>query len=668
MDKHYGHAPQAWCMMSCISSAVMIAVGVILTYMYTLWLPVLLVVVGAIILIISVFFLNKRRIMMNEFLRMVAEAEDGIASGILSAFPVPLMAANIDGSIRWHNEQFGELMGKNNLIGAQAGNVINGLKWGDVLKTKDFFSKDILINDKRYELTGRLVKESVPDQDGKEIYSVYLYFYDESEYDRIKKLYEDEKTDIAVVCIDNYDEVMQRMDDDEEERVVSKIRKCLNAWAQQGGAVIKRQDNDRYCVIFDHVKLSEYIEDKFSVVENVRKIGQEYNAPVSISIGIGSGGSLVENEKYSRSAMEMAQGRGGDQVCVKTGGTLRFYAGTTKEYEKSNRVKTRSVASALKELILNADKVFLMGHYGADYDCFGAAMGLQRAVRELGRIPYIVTDNNSPAIRLMRDEVSENDEYEYMLISGEGAKERINANSLLIILDTHRPTMLPCPELLERTNKVVVIDHHRRSTEFITPCALVYHEPYASSTCEMVTELMDYMDMGNKLTIREAEYLYTGILMDTKNFLVKTGVRTFEAASYLRKLGINTLEVKKLFNIDKTDYDRKVDIVKTAYEIEHGFAVAEAREMYANIRVIASQAADEMLNIGNIKASIVIYPMDNGYGICARSIGNINVQQLMESLGGGGHATIAGAQLKTNDIDKVRCEIKKAVHDYLKNI
>lgn len=668
MDKRYGRIPRIWCAMVWVLSAVMLTAGITLFYTDGLWLSAVLIGCGAAAFAASSMLSVIRKKTMEKFLEIVAGHDGEITSNILSVFPIPILVANVDGSIRWHNTCMTALFGGKGLAGLQVANVIDEVKWGDVLKTKDEYKKDVVIEGRHYELTGKFVKEKTPSADSREVYSVYIYLIDRSQLDKIQKLYEDEKTDIAVICIDNYDEVMQRIDDEAEERIVSGVRKCLGAWAQQGGAVIKRQENDRYFLLFDHSKLEKYIEDKFSILENVRKIGEEYNAPVSISIGIGSGGTLIENEQYSRSAMEMTQGRGGDQVCVKTKEALKFYGGSTKEYEKNNRVKTRSFAVALKQFMLNADSVFLMGHSTADYDCFGAAMALQRAARELKRRPYIVLDNNSPAIAPLLDEINDVEEYEGMFIRPEEAEELINGSSLLIILDTHRPKMLPCPQLLERTGKVVVIDHHRRSMEFINPCALVYHEPYASSTCEMVTEIMDYMDMGSKMTCREAECLYTGILMDTKNFLVKTSVRTFEAASYLRRLGINTLDVKKLFNIDKTDYAHKVDIVKTAVDIGPGFAMAVVPEPYPKMRVLASQAADEMLNIGETKASFVIYPMDSGYGLCARSIGNINVQLIMEKLGGGGHATVAGAQLKTKDLEAVKRTLIKAVQEYLRNI
>ena len=320
----------------------------------------------------------------------------------------------------------------------------------------------------------------------------------------------------------------------------------------------------------------------------------------------------------------------------------------------------------MKDFIKNADNVIFMGHEGADYDCFGAAMGLQRAVRALGKTPYIVYDNNSPAVKDLYNDLRNVPEYRRMFVDAEMAIDEITDNTVLVILDTHRPSMLPVEGLLEKVSKIVMIDHHRRSTEFINPCSIVYHEPYASSTCEMVTELIEYMDLGGALTTVETECLYTGILMDTKNFIIKTGARTFEAASYLKRQGLNTAEVKKRFNIKKEDYDHKVDIVKTAVEVVPEIAVAKAYDRIENIRVVASQAADEMLNLNNIRASFVVYPQDNGIGVCARSLGNVNVQLIMESLGGGGHMTVAGAQLKDISIEEAVYQVEIAIHEYLK--
>lgn len=664
MNKRYEKISRILPLTAVVSGIFMLALGIAALNMDIDTISTALLAAGGIIVVtVAVLMINKHRIR-DKFLEAVGENAGNITSNILSAFPMPMVVVNVDGTVRWYNKNFEELFDGKKLIGGQFTSLFSNIKWSEILKNTQLINKSVTVAAKKYELIGRMVKEPSEDKD---VFSVYLYLLDKSEYHEILEMYKNEKTDVAFICIDNYDEVMQRIEDNLEEEIMSQIRKKLNQWAKDGDAIIKRLGEDRYLLLFEHEKLNYYIEDKFSVVKNVRKLGEDYNAAISISIGVGSGENLTENEKFARSALEMTQGRGGDQVCIKTRDSFRFYGGKNKEYEKNNRVKTRFVAGALKEFLLNADYVFLMGHSNADYDCLGAAMGLQRAAREFGAIPYVVVDNNSPAVKPMMDILNKSDEYKGLFVTNETAIERITEKSVLIILDTHRPQMLPCPQLTQFTNKIVVIDHHRRSMDFINPCALVYHELYASSTCEMVTELIDYMDVSAKLTRSEVECLYTGILMDTKNFLVKTGVRTFEAASVLRRLGLDTLDVKKLFNVAKNDYDRKVDIVKTAEEIYPKISLAFASRTYPNIRVIASQAADEMLNIGENKASIVIFPIDGMYGICARSISDINVQLIMEELGGGGHATVAGAQVQAEDIEKLKQRVKIAVTNYMRN-
>lgn len=665
MNKHYEKISRVLPITAIVSGALMLILGFAVLKLNADMISKILIAAGVLVLLTTTLLALNKRSIKDKFLDMVAQDSGNITSNILSAFPMPMLVVNVDGTIRWYNSHFEELFDGKKLIGAQLTSYLTDIKWGDILKSAQLINKSVTIGDKRYELIGRPVKE--PSED-KEIFSVYLYLLDNSKYHELVQMYKNEKTDVAFVCVDNYDEVMQRVEDNLEEEIMSQIRKNLNRWAKDGDAVIKRLGDDRYLLLFEHEKLNSYIEDKFSVVKNVRKLGEDYNAAISISIGIGSGENLSENEKFARSALEMTQGRGGDQVCIKTKDSFKFYGGKNKEYEKNNRVKTRFVAGALKEFILNSDYVFLMGHSNADYDCLGAAMGLQRAARELGAVPYVVVDNNSPAVKPMMETLNKCEEYKGLFITNETAVEKITEKSVLIILDTHRPQMLPCPQLTQFTNKIVVIDHHRRSMDFVNPCALVYHELYASSTCEMVTELIDYMDVASKLNRYEVECLYTGILMDTKNFLVKTGVRTFEAASVLRRLGLDTLDVKKLFNVDKNDYDRKVDIVKTAEEIYPHISLAYASKTYPNIRVIASQAADEMLNIGENKASIVIFPIDGMYGICARSISDINVQLIMEELGGGGHATVAGAQVRADDVEILKQKVRTAVINYMRNI
>jgi c-di-AMP phosphodiesterase-like protein len=497
--------------------------------------------------------------------------------------------------------------------------------------------------------------------------SVYVYLIDRTAEVELKKKYNNEKTDIAIINIDNYDDIIQRVNDNEQQQIITQIRQCVNEWAFEGDALVKATDRDRYYVFFEHRYLANYVGKKFDILYKVRKVGEDIKQPVSISIGIGVGGNLYENDSYARSALDMALGRGGDQVSIKDDTQYKFYGSKARDYERSTRVKTRAVAVALKDFIKNSDGVIFMGHSGADYDCFGAAMGLQRAVRTMNKKPYIIYDNNSPAIKKMYDALKTNAEYKGMFISGDEALEILTPDTLLVVLDTHRPSMLPCISLAERAAKIVLVDHHRRSTDFINPCSLIYHEPYASSTCEMATELLEYMNLGSSMTSEEAECLYTGILMDTKNFMVKTGVRTFEAASYLKRLGLNTVDIKHMFNVNKEEYDRRADIVKTSEQIAPNISVAKCYTKIPNIRVIASQAADEMLNIGDNRASIVLYPIDNAVGVSARSLGDINVQLIMEYLGGGGHSTVAGAQIRNKSIDMAMQDVIAAVNEYLKN-
>lgn len=361
----------------------------------------------------------------------------------------------------------------------------------------------------------------------------------------------------------------------------------------------------------------------------------------------------------------MALGRGGGQACIKFGKEFKFYGGANVEYERSTRVKARSVAVALTDLIKYSHNVIFMGHTTADYDCFGAAVGLQRIARSLGVKPYIVHERVSPAIDHMYNELRDIEEYDGMFVDEVEVLDYVTKDTLLVILDTHRPSMLPNKRLLEMVEKVVVIDHHRRSTEFISPCALVYHEPYASSTCEMVTELLAYMSTGNEVTKAEAQCLYTGILMDTKNFILKTGVRTFEAASYLRKLGLDTMSVRRMFSSHIEDYTRKAEIVSQTEMVADGIAISETYQGHHNIRMIASQAADEMLNLMGVKASVVVFPIDGGVGYCARSLGTVNVQLIMEALGGGGHMTVAGATIAGMDVEGGISEAKRVIKEYL---
>lgn len=612
-----------------------------------------------VICLIRYFLKNKER---ADYVQFLEDKNVTAANEVLNSFPLSMTVLDVNGEILWFNDEFQRMTNHNNLYFTKITDIFPEIKWMEILKAGQCINFELEYESRFYNVFGKI---AVNKSEGKsdDVYSVILYFEDITELTETKKMYKDERTDVVIVSIDNYDELFRRMDDSESQELVSKINSLIIHWGLDSRAVTKRVENDRYIMFFEHEALLKSEKEKFSVVEKVRKIGEEIKVPVTISIGVGTGGHLIENENNAKAAMEMVLGRGGDQAAVKDGDQYTFYGGKAKDYEKSTRVKTRSFAVALKDYILNADNVIFVGHKNADYDSLGAALGLQRAVRTLGKKPYIVSDG-SRAVKELEYEIRTNIEYTGMLISPDSVLDYVTEDSVVVILDTHRAAMLPCPELPERAKKVIVIDHHRRSTDFITPVSLTYHEPYASSTCEMVTEILQHIGDVRKISPLESRALYMGIIMDTKNFVLKTGIRTFEAASYLKRCGLDTVEIKKLFSIEHDEYMRRIDAIRNAEIYEESFAIAVCEDIYNNIRVVASQAADEMMNISGVRAAFVLYTAGSTVCISARSLGDVNVQVIMEKLGGGGHATIAGAQLTTVNREEVIKELKKAINEY----
>ncbi|MBQ7751667.1 MAG: DHH family phosphoesterase [Clostridia bacterium] len=612
----------------------------------------------------SAIFEKKSRVSFSEYVKMITEKKEGMSGDAISKFPLPMAVLKINGQISWFNDLFSEMVDSSELYNVVISDIMPELRWSEILKSTGSIYTYASYKGHKYNVVGDIIKSDISTAENPD-FTVLLYFIDKTETENLRKRYEDEKTDIAIINIDNYDEIFQKMDDSESQQTMAKINKYIIAWVSESKGVLKKTERDRYLVLFEHRYLKDYIQKKFDILELVRGLGDSVKLPITISIGIGVGGTILENNSYARAAIDMALGRGGDQAAVKDATQYSFFGGIAKDYEKSTRVKTRAFSVALKDFILNSDKIIFMGHAGLDYDSFGAAIGLQRAVRILGKTPYIVMDN-SPAVKRLKDEADKIEEYAGLIISTEEAEEIITMNTLLVVLDTHRPSMLPDADLLDKTTKVVLIDHHRRSTDFISNTSLIYHEPYASSTCEMVAEILQYIDIDKKLTPFEAKALYVGILMDTKNFTVKTGVRTFESASYLRRYGLNTAEVRKLFDSDKDDYIKRAKIVENSETVADNILISVCRENYPNMRVISSQAADDMLNINNIAAAFVLYKIDGEINLSARSLGDINVQLIAEKLGGGGHSTVSGAQLKTNDFDEALTALKSAIDEYIK--
>lgn len=615
---------------------------------------------AVLLLIYIAIVIVMRRRDMKEYMSMLVQKDDSSSHSAVNLLPVAAAVLTVDGLIMWFNDGFSKIAGSESLYNTPITDIIKDIKWTKVLKATDSVEFAVRHNDSVYKVIAKIARTN---REGGEI-SVILYFIDITRQTELERKYEDERTVVGLVAVDNYDEVFQKMDDSESQQASARINRIVTDWVSESDGVIKRLERDRYLVMFEKKYLSEYISKKFDVLEKVRQIGEEIRQPVSVSIGVGIGASLDESEEFSRAALDMAQGRGGDQAAVKDETQFKFYGGKTREYEKSTRVKTRAFAGAFKGFIKNCDKVVFMGHSNADYDCFGAAIGLSRACRDCGKNAYIVYDN-SPAVAPLAKQMRTMPDYVKMLISCDHAREIVTHDTLLVILDTHRPSMLPEPRLLDATEKIVLIDHHRRSTEFLPHTSLLYHEPYASSTCEMSTEILQYIDTERTITPFEVKALYVGILMDTKNFMLKTGVRTFEAASYLRRYGLDLVEVKKLFTMDRGDYMHKIRIMETLEVYSSNIAIAHAQESYPNMRVVSSLAADDMLGISGIRAAFVVYEVDGEAYVSARSFGDINVQLICEKLGGGGHMTVAGAQMRGIGMEAALLEVKAAISEYI---
>ncbi len=470
------------------------------------------------------------------------------------------------------------------------------------------------------------------------------------------------KTVVSLVFIDNYDEVMDTMEEVRFPLLVAAIDRKLNALAQQVGGIIKKIDGDKYIFLFDMDKLEYMKAKKFDILAQVRALDMGNKIPVTLSIGVGlNGKSLSEDLADARAAMDLALGRGGDQVLIKTADKYLFYGGTSGEVGYNSRVRARVKAYALKELIDEATNVIIMGHRTPDLDCLGAAIGVYNIVKSLGKPCNIVLNTVTPSIQLLHQRLMELKEYrEYAFITTDQAIGHMAEGTLLVVVDTHRPSILECPAVFEKANKTVVFDHHRKATEFITNAVLTYHEPYASSTCELVTEMIQYIS-GVKLQAAEADALLAGITVDTKNFAFKTGAKTFEAAAYLRRNGADSIRVRLLFQYDLASYKAKSSIVNEAEVFNDDMAISVCSPDTENPQLTTAQAADELLNISGIKASFVLCEGEDAVLISARSLFDVNVQLIMEKMGGGGHQTVAGAQLTDVSIEEAKEQLKQAI-------
>ena len=487
---------------------------------------------------------------------------------------------------------------------------------------------------------------------------VFVYFLDVTNYENLKVLYNDEKLCVVIVNIDNYDEISSSNSEINVSKIVSSADEMIRNWAASMKASVNKLANNQYIIFVSNKELEAVIGEKFPILDQVRKIETQSDFPVSLSLGVGIGGkNILESEGNAGIALDLALGRGGAQAVVKRGSKIEYFGGTLQSVEKGNKGKSRIVAHALKQLIKQANRIFVMAHPWPDMDAFGAALGINKICELEGKETFIVINEYNEALKNMYEVARDRDKYNF--INNEKALSLADKDSLVIVLDTNRKTLVECPELLQVTDKIALIDHHRKMEDYIDNATLSYVESYASSTCELVAEMIQAIAPKKVLDKLEAEAMLAGMTVDTNRFAVKTGVRTFEAASWLRRSGADTTEVKKYFQTNMEDFVIRAKSIANAEFYKDAVAISTCEGMSANAQVICSQVADELLSVKGIKATFVLGKNLQGRTVVsARSLGDVNVQLIMEAFGGGGHLTTAGAQL-TDEPETVVAKLKE---------
>lgn len=588
----------------------------------------------------------------------------------MNQWDYPYAILTLDQTVLWYNQEFKKLFSDiDDLEEKSIEELLGGIKLqkGD----SELEEKEIAYNGRYYFLRLNRVQieddEQAEEKDGldervKQFYTISLI--DITREVELEQENLDRQTVVSLIYIDNYDLVFSSMEEGRRPLLEAMIYRRLNDMAAELGGILTRLEKDRFFLIFPHKALLKIEEGKFKILEEVRKLNIGNKLPVTLSIGVGIDEKLEQSQEYARAAVDLALGRGGDQAVIKNEERYIFYGGRTSGVEKNTRVRARLIAYALKELIVESDRVFIMGHKNPDLDCFGSALGIYRGVTALNKPAHIIMGGPHPAVMDLYRRVVEERDYADIIIDEEQALDYADENTLLILVDVNRPSICESSRLVEIIKNVAVIDHHRTSVENVGKAVVSYVEPYASSASEMVTEVLQYLTERIKLKPVEADGLFAGIALDTKNFTIKTGVRTFEAAAFLRRNGADSIRVRKMFKNDMEEYKAKAQIVASAKIVYDTMAIAEWASGMDNANAVAAQAADELLDIAGIRASFVLTKTPDQVNISARSLGDINVQLIMEKLSGGGHLTVAGAQLKGASLEEATAKLREAIEEF----
>lgn len=610
----------------------------------------ILIVVEALAIIFGIWTILTARKSARKFLDYIGGRLGAVKSDSLTKFPLPVAVTNEKSEIVWCNTLFYEnVVNGEEVFGKNLGEVFEGYD-----PAKAFSIQNVTFKNGCYSLC-----TTSSDEMGERLYA--HYFLDKTHEKNIEKLYDESRPAVLSIALDNLEELFANCKESEKSRIKGEVEKLFEDFVAENHAFLKRNSSSKYVAVVEEKYLRKMEKERFSVLDRARKILTSEELSVTLSIGVARGEySLDKLNEFSLQALEMALGRGGDQAAVKNLNGYEFYGGYSKGVEKRTKVKTRVIGAALSDLMKNSSNVIVMGHRFGDLDCIGAAIGMAGAAKGMDKSAYIVVNRDSCLAKPLIDKTEKAGALE-LFISPEEALERINEGTLLVVVDTHLQHLVESKEVYLKCRNVVVIDHHRRMLGSIDNAVIFYHEPYASSASEMVTELLQYFE-DCKVTKADAEALLAGIMLDTKNFSMRAGVRTFEAAAYLKKLGADTVRVKELFSQSLSSYQHRSKVVSTA-EIYRGCAVSFAKS-YDDIGIVAPQAADELLTIKGVKASVVMYKSQTGVSFSARSLGEMNVQVIMEALGGGGHQTMAGAQVENITPEKAKASLLSAIDDY----
>lgn len=603
---------------------------------------------------------QKRRIELSDHLQDLTFNIDKLAKNTMVNSPFPLVIAETNGNMIWKSNKFTQEFANidiNNILGDLLKQIKLEIENNEE-STEQSIHKELEIGNKIYEILGRYTKS-------KEEYICTIYFIDETKCVELEKEYYNSQICVGLIMIDNFEEVNQRISDEDKPLLTAQIEKTIYDWASEFQGLVVKAERDTFVCIFEQRYLAELEEKKFNILDTIKELELSDKIQITLSISVSTEGqSNYEKYKSAQAGLDIALGRGGDQTVVRENGKYQFFGGRTQELEKRTKVKARIVSHALQELMQEAKNVMIMGHTNGDIDSMGASMGLYRLAKSLNVEAYIVNNSTGISLENFMEAAKEEKEYQEVIINKAEALSKISAETLLIIVDTHKRSYVEVPELLEETGKIAIIDHHRKSPDFIEEAILTFHEVYASSACELVTEILEYAPKEIELTTIEAEALYAGIMMDTKNFTFKTGVRTFEAAAYLRKCGIDIIRVKKWFQSDLKTYTKISKIIDNAEIINDTIGISIYDENDKDANVICAKAADELLTISDITASFVIGKLGDKVCISGRSIGDINVQIILEKLGGGGHITLAGAQVEGLSIGEVKNLLIEKINEY----